>query len=99
MTVAEMLERIGSYELTEWAVYEKMFGPLGRQYGDNQLASIEERLAFLTDVTAKRGSKAQPKNPQHVPRPWELDEDPKHAAHKDKPKTGWNMTEEDAEEE
>lgn len=98
MTVDEMLARTPSYRLTEWMAYEQLFGPLGSQYESNQLASIEERLAYLTEVTAKKGSKQQAKSPEHVPRPWELYEDPKRRTHKNKPKTGWNMVEEDEEE-
>lgn len=96
MTVAEMLDRIDSRELTEWVAYEHMFGPLGSQYADNQLASIEERLVFLTEVTGKRGSKQQPKPPNPVPRPWELNKEP---AKRPERRPYWHPPEEDEEEE
>jgi hypothetical protein len=40
MTVAEMLARISSEELTEWYAYELRNGPLGPQRGDWQAAVV-----------------------------------------------------------
>lgn len=44
MTVDEMLERISSYELSEWEAYERAFGPLGDAYSQNKLADLHELM-------------------------------------------------------
>jgi hypothetical protein len=45
MTVADLDSRLDSYELTEWMVFEKMTGPLGRRRGDIQAATIAATIA------------------------------------------------------
>jgi hypothetical protein len=45
MTVAELDSKLDSYELTEWMVFEKMTGPLGRRRGDIQAATIAATIA------------------------------------------------------
>ena len=44
MTVSELLARIDSYELSEWVAYERAFGPLGSEWRDETLASVQEQL-------------------------------------------------------
>lgn len=51
MTVEEMLRRMSSYELSQWAAYEQAFGPLGTSYADDLLAGIFEAVqASYRDV-------------------------------------------------
>ncbi len=38
MTVEELLTRISSSELAEWAAFEQEFGPIGLERGDYQAA-------------------------------------------------------------
>lgn len=45
MTVADLDSRLDSYELTEWMVFERMTGPLGRRRGDIQAATIAAAIA------------------------------------------------------
>lgn len=45
MTVADLDSRLDSYELTEWMVFEKMTGPLGRRRNDIQAATIAATIA------------------------------------------------------
>ncbi|WP_431729964.1 phage tail assembly protein T [Verrucosispora sp. TAA-831] len=45
MTVAEMLSRISSRELTEWHVYEQLYGPLGGERDDRLAALIAHTVA------------------------------------------------------
>jgi hypothetical protein len=73
MTKSEMLERISSYELTEWAAYEMKNGPLGSQWRDDMTASIHELLQANNYLTGASGGKKNPvPKPKAVPRPWEL---------------------------
>ena len=55
MTVAEMLARISSRELTEWAAYERRAGPLGGRRGDVHMAVVS---AAIYNTNRKKGSKA-----------------------------------------
>lgn len=69
MTVDEMLERIPSYELTEWEAYERAFGPLGSVYSENKLADMHELLqAILLSFSAEDGKGTV----KHQPRPHEV---------------------------
>jgi hypothetical protein len=45
MTVEELLERISSRELTEWAVFEQEYGPIGLERGDWQAALVVQATA------------------------------------------------------
>ncbi|GGM14340.1 phage tail assembly protein T [Micromonospora yangpuensis] len=45
MTVAEMLSRISSRELTEWQVYEQLYGPLGGERDDRLAALVAHTVA------------------------------------------------------
>lgn len=45
MTVADLDSRMSSSELTEWMVFEKMTGPLGRYRQDIQAATIAAVIA------------------------------------------------------
>lgn len=51
MTVGEMLSRVTSSELTEWAAYERVHGPLGQTRDDYHTALI---LAMLHNLWAKK---------------------------------------------
>ncbi|MFH8369201.1 hypothetical protein [Streptomyces sp. NPDC018031] len=57
MTVAELLSRISSRELTEWAAYEQLTGPLGGRRGDIQAAII---AATVANSQRSRGRRAEP---------------------------------------
>ena len=82
MTVKEMLDRIDSYEISQWAAYEQLHGPLNNAYSYNALASIEETL-MLGNRIAGASAKSNPApKPKHIKRPWELHEDPKHRNYK-----------------
>src|SRR3546814_16731001 len=56
-TVAELDVRMSSSELTEWMVYEKITGPLGRRRGDIQAATIAATIANAN--RSKKSKKAQ----------------------------------------
>src|SRR3546814_8958689 len=56
-TVAELDVRMSSSELTEWMVYEKITGPLGRRRGDSQAATIAATIANAN--RSKKSKKAQ----------------------------------------
>lgn len=50
MTVEELLARVSSRELTEWAAFEREFGPLGLERGDWQAALVAETAAKSAGV-------------------------------------------------
>lgn len=50
--MAELLARISSRELTEWAAYELVSGPIGPSRGDFQAALIASTIAA---VNAEKG--------------------------------------------
>jgi hypothetical protein len=54
MTVADLDSRLDSSELTEWMVFEKITGPLGRRRNDIQAATIAATIA-----NANRGKKGR----------------------------------------
>lgn len=54
MTVAELLERISSAELAEWAAYERVAGPVGPVRGDLHAATVA-----ATTANAGRGKKGR----------------------------------------
>ncbi|MBO2530966.1 MAG: hypothetical protein CW348_14160 [Thermobifida sp.] len=66
MTVAELLARISSRELTEWAVYERRAGPLGGRRGDIQAAIV---AADVYNVNRKKGAK--PVDPEKLLPTWD----------------------------
>jgi hypothetical protein len=47
MTVAELLARISSHELSEWMAYEQVAGPLGGARHDQLTAMITHTLASI----------------------------------------------------
>ncbi|WP_076784714.1 phage tail assembly protein T [Parafrankia discariae] len=51
MTVGELLARIDSREITAWAAYEQVHGPLGPVRGDYQAALI---AATITNMLASK---------------------------------------------
>jgi hypothetical protein len=55
MTVDEMLNRISSYELTQWDAYERATGPLGGRYSDETLAAIQEQLQLTCYLLGAQG--------------------------------------------
>lgn len=62
MTVEELLGRISSRELTEWAVFEQEYGPLGLDRGDWQAAQVVQATvgdgkAKLADYVLRWGRK------------------------------------------
>jgi hypothetical protein len=54
MTVGEMLARMTSSELVEWAAYERLYGPLGQERDDHLAA-----LVATTIANAMRGKKGR----------------------------------------
>lgn len=79
MTVAEMLSRISSYELTEWRAYELAFGPLDSSYRDEIAASSHEMLQAMRhtmgQLWATDGDNPV-SEPQQLPRPHALYRNP-----------------------
>jgi len=65
MTVGELLARISSRELTEWAIYERMTGPLGGARADVHAAMITHAV-----VNTQRGKRAPIPLKRFVPQ-WE----------------------------
>lgn len=59
MTVGEMLARISSRELSEWAAYEQLTGPLGGRRGDVQAAII---AATVANAQRSKGRALLPKD-------------------------------------
>jgi len=59
MTVAEMLARISSAELTEWMAYEQVSGPLGGERDDVLMAIL---AAVVANGNRGKGRKVKPKD-------------------------------------
>jgi hypothetical protein len=59
MTVAELLGRISSDELTEWQAYERAHGPLGPVRGDWQAALIASTIVAVNKGKRGRRPKLQ----------------------------------------
>lgn len=74
MTVDELLRKISSRELTEWAAFERINGPLGSQYGDDMLANIHEQLQAVQYIVGKMaaGEDSIVPLPHRMPRPSEV---------------------------
>lgn len=85
MTVAEMLDRISSHELTEWQAYEMKNGPLGGGYADHMLAAVVEGLQQVAYVTGMKYKTNPVPKPKKVPRPSELAEEAKKRGDSDEP--------------
>jgi len=60
MTVGELLARIDSRELTAWAAYERVTGPLGPERADIQAAIIASTIANANQ--GKRGRRFKPED-------------------------------------
>ena len=54
MTVAELLARVSSRELTEWMAYERLTGPLGGERADHHAALVAQTVANVN-----RGKRAR----------------------------------------
>jgi hypothetical protein len=55
MTVGELLARISGEEITEWAAYERLRGPLGPVRGDWQAAVVASTVyAVMAGKKARR---------------------------------------------
>lgn len=78
MTVRELLERIDSRELAEWAAYERVAGPVNDAYLAEVLAALHEQVQTLNRMTGaahftdKKHTKNPAPEPRHYPRPHEL---------------------------
>ena len=59
MPVAELLARVTSTELTEWAQYERVFGPLGQGRDDIHLALLS---ALMHNMWAEKGKGKSPED-------------------------------------
>lgn len=55
--MAELDQRLSSYELTEWMLYEKISGPLGRRRQDIQAATVA--AAISNAMRGKGGKRSQ----------------------------------------
>lgn len=80
MPVGVLLNNVTSREISEWAAYEKISGPLGDHYADDMLACIQEQLQysnrFLAALVSTWGAdptKIPP--PDRMRRPNEIFED------------------------
>lgn len=49
----ELLGRVSSLELTEWAAFEREYGPLGPARGDWQAALVAHTIAAANGVDSK----------------------------------------------
>lgn len=67
MTVAELLSRMSSAELTEWMAFEKVEGPIGPARGDVQAAVVA-----MTVANVNRGKRRPFKLSDFVPT-WDRD--------------------------
>lgn len=78
MTVRELLARIDSRELAEWAAYERYAGPVDDSYLAGALAALHEQIQTLNRMTGaahftdKKHTKNPAPEPKHYPRPHEL---------------------------
>lgn len=61
-----MLERLDSRELSEWKAFERAFGPVGNEYRDEALASIQETSYFHAYVSGAQYEE----NPVPEPKPY-----------------------------
>lgn len=65
-TVGELLARIGSRELSEWAAYEQITGPLDGRRGDVQAAIVAATVA-----NSQRGKGQRPRGPMDFLPVWD----------------------------
>lgn len=87
-----MLENIDSRELTEWMAYEAHSGPLGDQYSNEMLASINELIQTNNRLLGAKLGKTNPvPNPKHVPRPGELLDEAKQSVYRDEGGIEWQL--------
>lgn len=59
MTVGEFLQRVTSSELTEWAAFEKVYGPLGQSRDDVHMAIL---AALIYNPWAPKGKAKSPED-------------------------------------
>ncbi|AEV52073.1 hypothetical protein [Rhodococcus phage REQ1] len=71
MTVEQMLAVVSSTELAEWEAYERAFGPIGKSYGEQALASISDTLAILLRLYGEQFDDNPVPVPSKYPRPSE----------------------------
>lgn len=67
MTVSEMLTRISSHELSEWAAYEQEVGQLGSDWDREVQRQIHYQLQALLHTTVALKTEAGKTNP--IPEP------------------------------
>ena len=74
MTVDQLMSRVSSFELTQWRAFEKVNGPLGRQYSDDMLANIHEQLQAIQFILGRMsaGDESPVPQPHRMPRPHEV---------------------------
>ncbi len=74
MTVNELLTKLSSYELSQWMAFERVNGPLGRQYGDDMAANIHEQLQAIQFILGRMsaGADSPVPAPHRVLRPHEV---------------------------
>lgn len=74
MTVNDLLNKMSSYELTEWMAFERVNGPLGQQYSDDMSANIHEQLQAIQFILGRMsaGEESPVPAPHRVLRPHEV---------------------------
>ena len=69
MTVEQMLAVVSSTELAEWEAYERAFGPIGKTYADETLATISDTLSILLRLYGEQFEDNPIPEPKKYPRP------------------------------
>lgn len=74
MTVNDLLNKVSSYELSQWMAFEKVNGPLGQQYSDDMSANIHEQLQAIQFILGRMsaGEESPVPPPHRVLRPHEV---------------------------
>lgn len=69
--MGEMLERMSSRELTEWAAYERVAGPVGPLYEQSLLREIhymqQQQLHAFGSANTDKGKQNPIPKPEHLP--------------------------------
>lgn len=66
MTVSQLLRSLSAHEVAEWKAFERAYGPLGRDYGNEKLAEIHETLQQLISVQATNYEPKRSTRPHEV---------------------------------
>jgi len=69
MTVQQLLSTVSAYELGEWQAYERVHGPVGREYANEALASINDALNLANKLLGCQLSENPVPDPDPYVRP------------------------------